>query len=43
MVIILSKDDEMKAIKILQDGGEEVFKLGLVHDRRDGEEQVEII
>ena len=43
MVIILSKDDEMKAVKILQDGGEEVFKLGLVHDRRDGEEQVEII
>jgi len=43
MVIILSKDDEMKATKILQDSGEEVFKLGLVYDRRDGEEQVEII
>jgi len=43
MVIILSKDDEMKAIKILQDSGEEVFKLGLVYDRGDGEEQVEII
>ena len=43
MVIVLPRDDEEKATKILQGCGEEVFKLGFIHDRRDGEAQVEII
>lgn len=43
MVLILNSDDQSKAMKILTDCGEKVFKLGSVINRQANEHQVQII